>query len=253
LTRIKQKDWNGLTTVMDHDLPLTAALASQPIFAGVSDEGLRDLHRASIVHQAPRGLILFEQGAEPSFQAVVLEGAIHLLGRSTSGHEMVIETVEAPGLLLPAAVASGAPYLMSARCITDARVLMIKADVFRGLLTREPSLALALVARLSDQLRAMVRQIKTLKLRSGPQRVAAYLIALSRSQGSEQAITLPYEKGLIASQLGMTRESFSRILTSLQRGPIEMNGQSIHIRDHNALLLLSEPDPLIDGPELFGG
>lgn len=235
---------------MDHDLPLAAAIASQPIFAGISDEGLLDLHRASIVQQAVRGLVLFEQGAEPSFQAIVLEGAVHLLGRSTRGHEMVIETVEAPGLLLPAAVASGAPYLMSARCIADVRVLMIKADVFRGLLAREPSLALALIGCLSDQFRAMVRQIKTLKLRSGPQRVAAYLVALSRSQGSEQAITLPYEKGLIASQLGMTRESFSRILAKLQRGVIDMQGQSIHIRDHQALLVLSEPDPLIDGPEL---
>ena len=162
---------------------------------------------------------------------------------------MVIEVVEAPALLLPAAVVSGAPYLMRAQCIEDVRVLMIKADVFRGLLSSEPALALAVIGALSRQFRAMVRQIKTLKLRSGPQRVAAYLLALSRRQGNDTNLILPYEKGLIASQLGMTRESFSRILSTLQDDIIRMDGERIHIRDRSALEAFSAPDPLIDEPD----
>ncbi|CAM5776602.1 transcriptional regulator [Labrys miyagiensis] len=234
---------------MESEISLPDAIASLPLFAGVSDEGLRNLQAACVVQQAPRGVILFEQGAEPNFQVAVLEGAVHLLGRSGQGQEMVIEIVEAPGLLLPAAVVSGAPYLMRARCIEDVKVLMIKADVFRRLLESEPSLALAVIGSLSDQFRAMVRQIKTLKLRPGPQRVAAYLVSLARRQASDKDVTLPYEKGLIASQLGMTRESFSRILSALQRDVISMDGQEIRILDYSALLELSAPDPLIDGPD----
>ena len=222
-----------------------------PIFSGLSAEGLRTLLSASVIQKAARGIVLFEQGAEPNFQAVVLEGVVHLLGRSVQGQEVVIDIVEAPGLLLPAAVVSGAPYLMRAQCIEDVRILMVKADVFRGLLPDEPSLALAIIGCLSDQFRTMVQQIKTLKLRSGPQRVASYLLALTRRQRNDTDVTLPYEKGLIASQLGMTRESFSRILATLQRNIVHVDGQKVHIRNRDALLELSAPDLLIDGPEAF--
>ena len=224
-------------------------IASLPMFSGLSAAGLRALLGASVIQQAACGIVLFEQGATSNFQAVVLEGAVHLLGRSVHGQEVVIEIVEAPSLILPAAVVSRAPYLMRAQCIEDVRVLLIKADVFCGLLTNEPSLALALIGCLSDQFRAMVRQIKTLKLRPGPQRVAAYLLALSRRQGQMNDVMLPHEKGLIASQLGMTRESLSRILANLQREIILMDGQAIHICDRNGLVALSAPDPLIDGPD----
>jgi CRP/FNR family transcriptional activator FtrB len=235
---------------MEHEPSVRRIIAALPMFARMSEEGLQMLSGASVVQQAARGLILFEQGAEPTFQAMVLEGAVHLLGRSVQGQEMVIDIVEAPGLLLPAAVVSGAPYLMRAQCIEDVRVLMIKADVFRALVSSEPALALAIVGCLADQFRGMVRQIKTLKLRSGPQRVAAYLLALARRQADAGEVTLPHEKGLIASQLGMTRESLSRILANLQRGIIDMDGQRIRIRDQDALVELSAADPLIDGPEM---
>ncbi len=229
--------------------PLSDVIAALPMFAGLSSEGRRILCDASVIQQAARGLVLFEQGADPNFQTVVLKGAVHLLGRSVQGQEMVIEVVEAPDLLLPAAVVSDSPYLMRARCIEDVSVLMIKADVFRGLLASEPFLAHTVIGCLSGQFRAMVRQIMTLKLRPGPQRVAGYLLALMRRQRNETHLTLPYEKGLIASQLGMTRESFSRILTSLQYGIIHMDGQQIQICDLRALRELSAPDPLIDGPD----
>ncbi len=233
---------------MENDHLLEDVIASLSMFSGISGEAHRTVVDASVVQWAAKGSVLFEQGSPPNFMVVVLDGTVHLLGRSIQGQEMVIEVVEAPRPLLPAAVVSDAPYLMRARCIEDVRVLMIKADVFRGLLASEPPLALSIIECLSTQFRSMVRQIKTLKLRPGLQRVAAYLIELTRRQSNETTVILPFEKGLIASQLGMTRESFSRILASLQPDMIRMGGQVIHIRNRDALEELSTPDPLIDGP-----
>ncbi|WP_366511215.1 helix-turn-helix domain-containing protein [Mesorhizobium sp.] len=61
----------------------------------------------------------------------------------------------------------------------------------------------------------MVRQIKNLKLRSSTQRVGCYALALSKRQGTPDRVVLPYEKMLIASELGIVRESFSRALSHL--------------------------------------
>lgn len=224
-----------------------AAIDAMPLFGGVSESGLRRLLAGSVVQRVSAGQVLFDQGDKPKFQLIVLAGAVQLLGRSTNGQEMIINIAESPNLLLPAAVASGAPYLMRARSIADARLLKIKADTFRSLVADEPMLALKLIQCLSDQFRAMVRQIKTLKFQSASQRVAAYLLALSRRQFGMERLVLPYEKGLIASQLGMTRESFSRALGSLQDDVIHVCGQHIEIRDWAALHQLGAPDSLVEG------
>jgi len=59
----------------------------------------------------------------------------------------------------------------------------------------------------------------------------------------------PYEKNLIASQLGITRESFSRALAELQKIGIEVQGETIIITNPLRLADACLPDPLIDTTE----
>ena len=154
----------------------------------------------------------------PTFQHVVLAGSVHLLGRSSAGREVLIEVVEPPDLIIPAAVVTGSPYLMRARVPEPSRLLLIHAGVFRRAVLREPLLAQEVIGSLAGQFRRLVRQIKNLKLRTGTERVGCYLLALSQRQGTPHRAILPYEKNLIASELGMTRESFSRALVGAPGG-----------------------------------
>jgi len=110
-------------------------------------------------------------------------------------------------------------------------------------------LAQAVIGSLAGQFRRLVRQIKNLKLRTASERVGCYLLALSRRQGTPHRAVLPYEKSLIASELGMTRESFSRSLSALQAEGIAVQGETIAISDATRLAAACGLDPLIDGPE----
>jgi CRP/FNR family transcriptional activator FtrB len=105
------------------------------------------------------------------------------------------------------------------------------------------------IASLAGQFRRMVRQIKNLKLRSSTQRVGCYILAAARRQGTPDRAVLPYGKSLIASQLGITPESFSRALAALQHDGIEVRGDTIAIVDAARLAAACGPDPLIDGPD----
>jgi len=88
-----------------------------------------------------------------------------------------------------------------------------------------------------------------LKLRTGTERVGCYLLVLSRRQGTPHRAILPYEKNLIASELGMTRESFSRALAALQAEGVSVQDETITIADAKHLATACGLDPLIDGPE----
>ncbi len=224
-------------------------LRDLPLLRGLSASSRARLLLNAVVHAVTPGTVLFEQGEMPTFQHVVLAGSVHLLGRSTARREVLIDAVEPPDLVVPAAVATGSPFLMRARVPEASRLLLIHAGVFRRALQREPLLAQHVIGSLAGQFRRLVRQIKNLKLRTGTERVGCYLLALSRRQGTPRQAVLPYEKNLIASELGMTRESFSRALAALQAAGIAVEGETIAIRDAKHLATISGLDPLIDGPE----
>ena len=201
---------------------------------------------SALQHSVPPGAVLFEQGEVPKFQLVMVFGSVQLLGRSTEGHEVLIEVVRAPDFIIPAAVVSDAPYLMRARVPEPSRLLLIPATAFREALATDPVLAHAVIGSLAQQFRRMVRQIKNLKLRSSTHRVGCYLLAQSARQGTPQRVILPYEKNLIASELGITRESFSRALASLADSGVTVAGPTVWIDDPARLAAVCIPDPLID-------
>jgi len=235
---------------MDVDPETMTFLQNLPLFNGLAAAKRVELERNAVQHRVAPGTILFEQGEVPNFQHVILSGAVHLFGRSTAGREVLIETVEAPDLVIPAAVVMGAPYLMRAKAPVSSRLLLIHAAAFRAAVASDPALAQVVIGSLAGQFRRMVRQIKNLKLRTALQRAGCYLLALSKRQGMPGSVTLPYGKNLIASELGITRESFSRALATLHdTGSIRVEGETIVLLDPARLAAECMPDALIDDAE----
>ena len=138
---------------------------------------------------------------------------------------------------------------MQARVPEPSRFLLIHAAAFRAAVDADPLLAHAVIGSLAQQFRRMVRQIKNLKLRTATQRVGCYLLSLSQRQHTPDKAILPFEKVLIASELGITRESFSRALSSLRNSGIRVHGQTIVIHDAPRLAAECGFDPVSDGPE----
>jgi CRP/FNR family transcriptional activator FtrB len=225
------------------------ALDAFPLLRALSASSRSALLQNAVLHGIASGTVLFEQGEVPNFQHIVVSGSVHLFGRSSEGREVLIEAVEPPDLVIPAAVVTGLPYLMQARVPEPSRFLLIHAEVFRAAVASDAVLAREVIGSLAGQFRRMVRQIKNLKLRSAPQRVGCYLLALSKRQGTPDRAVLPYEKNLIASELGITRESFSRALSALQGAGIAVQGETVSLLDPARLAAECMPDPLIDGPE----
>jgi CRP/FNR family transcriptional activator FtrB len=217
-----------------------------PLFSELAPASRARLLQKAVTHSVAAGTVLLEQGSLPTFQHIVLGGSAHLFAHSSGGKEVLIEIVRPGDLIIPAAVVTDSPYLMEARVLEPSRFLLIEAEVFRIAVKEELALAQAMIGGLAGQFRRMVRQIKNLKLRSSVQRVGCYLLALSHEQDNSSSVVLPFEKSLIASELGMTRESFSRALSALQQHGIAVDADTIAINDRNRLADVSGLDPLID-------
>jgi len=180
----------------------------------------------------------------------LLAGRVERLGMRER-NETLVELVCPIDLLLPAAVLNRQPYLLRARVLEEAQMLMVQAEAFRAAVASDPALCLAVLACQAAQFRRQVKHAKNVALRSAEERVGCALLALAESAPPGAPARLPLEKRLIASQLGMTRETFSRALAAVARHGLTLAGDTVMVTDRDAAHAQFRLDPLIDGPEII--
>jgi len=107
-------------------------------------------------------------------------------------------------------------HSLSADVLRDARLVRIPRPAFEAALAAAPDFRLHMLAHMAVRLNRLVRQIGDLKLKTGPQRLAGFLLDLAERRHGAASLHLPYEKRLLARLLGMAPESLSRSLKGLQ-------------------------------------
>lgn len=224
------------------------ALQSVAWLRQVSAGTLDALAAQAVLHRVPAGSQLFEQAETPAFAQFLLAGSIELLG-VRDRVETLVELLRPVDLVIPAAVIGGQPYLMRARVYEEAHLLLVSAQVFREAVASDHALCRAILGCLTAQFRRQVRLGKNLKLRSAEERVGCYLVSLLGSSDAGVTVRLPIEKHLIASQLGMTRETFSRALSSMARFGMHIRGDVVDVENAAIARAHFPLDPLIDGAE----
>jgi CRP-like cAMP-binding protein len=90
-----------------------------------------------------------------------------------------------------------------------------------------------MIAGLSMRLHHLITDVESYSLHSGRQRIIGYLLRDNLSNNEKTiTVTLPTNKGVIASRLNLTQEHFSRILHELsENGLIIVEGRKIQIPD----------------------
>jgi CRP/FNR family transcriptional activator FtrB len=202
----------------------------------------------AVLHRVPSGSTLFEQAETPSFAQLLVAGSVELIGIS-GANETLIEVVRPIDLLLPAAVLNRQPYLARGRVLEEAHLVLIQAETFRETVATDHALCLAVLGCQAAQFRRQVKLVKNLKLRSAEERVGCYLLGLMPEATAHVSVRLPLEKRLIAWQLGMTRETFSRVLAAMTQYGLRIVGDMVEVADTAALRARFHLDPLIDDPE----
>lgn len=219
---------------MSNPIKIPAILANVPLFREMSPDeieriaqGTRELHLA-------RGDMLFQRGTPSTGFYVVVYGQVKLALSSPQGVEKVVELF-GPGQSFGEAVMfMGKPYPVYAQTLADSLLLHIsKAVVFDGL-DSDPTFCRKMLAGLSIRLHRMIHYVESFSLRSSEQRVIGYLLQDLEEIKKDQDvhIALPANKNVIASNLNITPETFSRILHSLaDKGLIKVKGKDVCIKD----------------------
>ncbi|MBR0672749.1 cyclic nucleotide-binding domain-containing protein [Neoroseomonas soli] len=212
-------------------------LRRSTFFSAAGDAAMAELVRLSFTQLLPRGTVVFEQEEQPDFLHVLLAGSIGLQTAAETGGKTIVEIFGPGEVFLAPAVLLRLPYLASAVALTEIRVLMIPAESFRTGVRDDLALAGATIELLARHWRLMVDQVVDLKLRSAEARVARFIARRVSEETGAGTAALPEPRIAIAARLGMTPETLSRTLTTLEeKGALRRGGsEGPTVRDRTAL------------------
>ncbi len=206
-----------------------------PLFEGLLEENLSFLRKIAQVKRYSAKTLVFSEGDEATGFYVVISGRVKIFKVSASGKEQILHIFGPGEPFGEVAVFAGMNFPAYAQTLEESHLLYFPRKDFVRLIEQEPSLALNMLAVLSRRLRQFAAMIEALALKEVSERLAAYLLLLAERQGRE-LVELEINKGQLASLLGTTPETISRVFTRLAReGYVEMEGRRIHLRAKEAL------------------
>jgi CRP-like cAMP-binding protein len=176
---------------------------------------------------------LVSKGALIDALYVVVSGQIRLYIPLSNQSERVISLVDKGQSFGESCLIRAEPCPYDAVAGKDSHILAIDALVYRRELRASPVLAEHTLNLLAQHLLHTLRDIEICAQPSSLQKVALYLVHLKPAGAAHELdIRLPALKRDIAAKLGLSQETFSRMLAFMaQQGFIQLSGSHIRVDD----------------------
>ncbi len=215
-------------------------IAMIPLFRGLTEKQLDLMGEAFPPRRYSPSEIIFSEGEPASGFYILLSGRLKIYKLSLEGKEQILHIIEPGEPFAEVALFSETAFPAYAEAIEKSEVMFLSRNAFRQLIGNDPSIAMNMLAILSQRLKYFTRLIEDLSLKEVPQRLAAYLLFLAKRDGSDH-VTLGISKGQLASLLGTIPETLSRIMAKMAgQGLITVNGRKIALLNPAALELFAK-------------
>ena len=212
-------------------------IAGSVLFNGLQDAQLERVAELSYEKKYKRGDTIFFEGDEATGFYMVAEGKVKIFKMSMDGREQILHIFGPGEPFGEVPVFHGQPFPANAVCLVQSSLLFFPRREFVELVTTTPSLALSMLAMLSLRLRRFASQVESLSLKEVPGRLAAHLVYLAEEQGRTDQVVLDIPKGQLASLLGTSPETLSRIFARMREERlIRVQGKTIELLDYGELL-----------------
>lgn len=219
------------------------ALQLSPIFHGMSDDETAGIAEICQIKKLEKREILFREGDRYMGFYIVRTGVLKIFKVGVDGREQVLRMVGPGDSFAEAPVGDRRSFPASVQAEKPAEVVLVPVGEFRDQMMRKPELGLRILASMSSQLRHLVTLIDDLTLKNVEARFALYLIRTGGKMPPErgQKIEVPVTWQVLATHLGCTSESVSRLLRLLKnRGTVKISGHTVTILEPESLVAIGE-------------
>ena len=198
-------------------MKLIDQIARIPLFQGLDRKHYDQLAMIVTDQVFQKGESIFDEEDEGTGFYVVISGRVKVFKLSPEGKEQTLHIFGPGEPFGEVAVFTGKRFPASAEALEETRAFFFARKEFMDLIQRDPSLALNMLAVLSQRLRRFSGLIESLSLKEVPGRLAAYFLYLQEGRKGGADLILEISKNQLASLLGTIPETLSRILARMNR------------------------------------
>ena len=210
----------------------TELLRRVSIFDGVSKDALEHLSSCLKTVRFEKDTLVVGQDEKGDSLFIIKDGRVKVVLYGESGREVILSIFTAGDIFGEMSLLDGQPRSANVRTMTPTEVLVLSRSDFVEHLHENPDTALKVLSEMCRRMRHADEVIGNLALLDVYGRVGRTLINLGRQDGVEtdEGILIrerPTQQDL-ASMIGTSRETVSRVLSEFQRrGYLAMQGRSI--------------------------
>ncbi len=168
----------------------------------------------------PAGKILWFQGDTDNGLTIIEKGRIKII-RTRQDGSTILFYVFGPGEIFGfSPLFEGVGYPATAEAIDNVEVMFLPKAAFYQIVDNNPKIVRSLFALLGKRLRESFDRIENLSNQNVTGRVAAYIETLltgSLTAQEQPVLMIPRPLYISAQEIGVTPETFSRILTRLEK------------------------------------
>lgn len=219
-----------------------AKLRALPLFATLAAPELEVMAGMVRGRRYPKGGFIVSRGEPGRAMYLLVSGRVKLTIASPDGKELVLGYLDAPAHFGETSLADRQPHAADVVATTDAEVFAVDALELEEAMRSQPQLAVSLVTALAGRLSETIERLEDLTFHDATHRVMRVLlnVATARYEATGTPLIRGYTHYDIATLAGTSRETASRVISSLSReGIVSVRGRAIFVsleRVHAALI-----------------
>lgn len=231
----------GLSVIEDC---ITCPVHKERVFCNLPENALAALDAISSSATYPRGSVLFVEGQSPRGVFILCNGRVKLFGTASSGKALIFRIAEPGEIIGLPSTLSGKQYELSAEALEPLQANFVRRDDFLSFLREHGEAALKVAEMLGEIYHATCQEVRYLGLSSSAaEKLARFILNLKPAKNSEPGaprviLTLTHEE--VASMIGLSRETVSRLFSGMKRKKLlDLHGSTLVILNKKALQQLA--------------
>ena len=191
---------------------------NEQLIAAIGDPMVREIAARGQARSFPKNAVIINEGDRGDSVFVILSGRVKVYVSDNDGREMVLDLYGA-GDYVGEMSLDGQPRSASVMTLEPTVCSVVTRDALREAISKNPDVAMALIARLIERARIATDNVRNLALMDVYGRVARLLLSLAKEQ-PDGKLLVPEKMTQqdIADRVGASRDMISRIFKDLTVG-----------------------------------
>ncbi len=217
---------------------LAKTIKNVPFFTGLNDKEITTFLKHSHIHQYIKGSQIFAYGEQAKNFYIIIDGWVKLYHINADGGETVISLLTKGETFGESATFEDSEYNYNAQVVEGkAKLVTIPSKIIRNIVIENSTIALKMLGSISQHLLQLGLNFEHVTKLSTTQRIGCFLLKLLIDNNLDKSISLPYNKYIVASRLGMQPETLSRGLLKLHKDlDLSIKGRKITVSNIEELL-----------------